>query len=189
MCYSGGPFFWLVDHNDRLSSLSLKKQFELAKVRVAAGDYESNLKKMIEIGMANKSKIILMRVPLNLPLPLLSVYEKSILKDRSSLSTFYYESGCEYEKKKQYALARDSFKKAKDYFAFECVRDNHRYQEIMAKVAGDYRLPIVDIGRLFQEGRGVEGLFNGAKDPIHASARGHRVIAEKLYDMISSGNF
>ncbi|MBN1913922.1 MAG: hypothetical protein JW788_05930 [Candidatus Omnitrophica bacterium] len=181
--------FWLIDHNDRLSSLSLKKQVELAKLRVTPGDYESNLKKMIEIGTADKSKIILMRVPLNLPLPLLSAYEEGILKDHSSLSTFYYLSGCEHEKKKQYALARDSFKKAKDYLAFECVRDNRRYQEIMSQVAGDYRLPIVDVGRLFQESREGEGLFNGAKDPIHASARGHRIIAEELYDIIAGGDF
>lgn len=182
--------FWFIDHNDKMSSVSLKKQFKLAKVRVTASDYESNLRKMIRIGIANKCKVILMSVPLNLPLPLLTDYEKSIQKNNSSLSTFYYELGCEYEKKKQYAHARTFFKKAKDYLVFECVRDSHLYQKIMAKVATEYHIPMVDVGRLFQESHGIEeGLFNGPKDPIHASTRGHRIIAEKLYDIISSGNF
>jgi len=170
--------------SDRFMMKSLKRQYNLAKVRVPLSEYELNLEKMVYICSTKKIKLIFMKMPVNLSLPKLNDQELEYLKDNENLSLYYYNQGCDYEKKEDYRAARQAFEKARNCIAFDCQRESFFYQKIMGDVARRNKLPLIDVALAFTVQRGDGRFFNGPSDPIHPSPKGHTLIAELLYDEI-----
>jgi len=190
----------------------LKRQFELAKIRVSPDDYRANLETIITICQRNNIKVVFLKMPLNLPTtPLIPAgskkfseeltlqainhlrigsHEQAYSKLKEALNhnpyanKIYYYLGCYYEQRRDYKEAESEFKKAKDYLIFETAHDGKIYSRIMEEVAYQYSIPLVDIAKAFAR-KNSQDLFNSSNDPIHPNSIGHRIIAEKIYAVIS----
>jgi lysophospholipase L1-like esterase len=186
-----------------------RRNIKLPQIRVSAKDYSLNLKKIIEICKKNNIKIVLIKMPLNLPLPppmqkvseqklnyfieeglkymKMHFYDQAVSKFKEAIVTsptfseaHYYLGVC-YEFKKDYVSAESEFKKAKDYDSFRCRIDSQLYNKTMETVAEEENVPLVDIVKAFKN-KEQERLFLYEKsDPIHPSMLGHRIIAEEIY--------
>ena len=179
----------LLIKNSKLAASLFKNQFKLSKVRVNADDYRANLIKIINICKANNIKLIFVKIPINLSLPRLPEYESKIIVDNGNrLSGFYYNLGCRYENERCYQKAAESFKKAKDYQAFDCDQDGSIYQLNMEEVAGKHNIPLVDAAEMFIDKGKSQNLFNGPSDPIHPNSAGHKVIADAVFTKIIKYN-
>lgn len=172
-----------MNKSSRLAINILKKQFDLAKVRVSSTDFKINLEKIINLCKAHNIRIVLIKMPINLSLPHLTDDEHKILNNGKSLSEFYYEIGCNYEKIGEYKNAQNSFKKAKDYLVFDCYRDGIIYQGLLEETAYNYNVPLVDVAAVFNRIRN-QNLFVGPHDPIHPNSIGHKFIADAIYKAI-----
>lgn len=172
---------FFIGTNKRLSASLLKREFDLAKVRVPALDYRRNLEKIITLCKINNIKLVFIKMPINLSLPNLTCDERDIAMTGNTLSKFYYDMAANYEKRKDYKDAAVFFKKAKDYQVIDCAQDGKNYQAIMEETAYKYQIPLVDADRIFDLVGSRENLFNTPQDPIHPNSEGHRIIAEALY--------
>lgn len=175
-----------LSRSDKLAAAMLKKQFNLAKVRVEPGDYKANLIKITDLCRQKNIRVVFIQMPVHLSLPVLDSREKRIAAGFSKpLSDFYYELGCIKETTREYSQARVLFAKAKDYQVFEINGQSGIYHGIMGEVARQNNLPCVDaVGIFSRQGQGEE-LFNGPGDPIHPNSRGHELIASGLFQSIA----
>lgn len=180
--------------------------------RVSLQDYRSNLEKIIKIAGANNIKVIFLKMPVNMPVftsfvPENSVYEakkkislaledikqgkfrEAIIKLNESISQNpyssepYFYAGICYKRIKQYDLARDFFYKAKKTEAFYYNLECRKYNRIMEEVAAQYNVCLADITLAFKN-NGAGRLF---LEPIHPNGDGHRIIAQEVFRIISSG--
>ncbi len=163
---------------------ALKKQYALAKVRVAAEDYKSNLEKIIRLCRNHDIKLVFIKMPVNLPLPDFTDDERKVIEKGSTLSQFYFEQGKSYEADGAYRMASDAFSKAKDYLILECHRDSLLYQKLMEEIAHANSIPIVDVITVFSNSTETQSLFNSRQDPIHPNKEGHALIAKALFELL-----
>lgn len=178
----------LVYKNDKLATITLRRQSNLSKIRVSKEDYKANLEKFISICKTHNIRLLFIKLPINLSLPSLSADENNIIKNGYKLSTFYYDLGCRYANMEEYQKARNFFKKAKDYLVFECCRDGIIYQHLMEEIAHKYNIPLIDVASIFITEGKTQNLFNGVDDPIHPNTQGHELIAKAIYEMILEYN-
>ncbi|MBI5452892.1 hypothetical protein HY945_05525 [Candidatus Gottesmanbacteria bacterium] len=174
----------LLYKNNRSMSLVLKKQVELAKVRVSQDCYKDNLEKFITLCSNSGVKLIFVKMPINLSLPSGLSDSKTFQEGLYGLSRLHYTLGCQYLDKKDYVSSFEFFKKAKDYLVFECQRDGKVYQDLMEAVAIKNNVPLVDAAKVFSENARYGELFNGKLDPTHPNPAGQRLIAESVYEII-----
>jgi len=176
----------LINKNNRLSAAALKKQYNLAKVRVNLSEFRNNLEEILRICRSNNVEVILVKPPANLSLPGLSDYEKKYLNSGQNLSKMYYQLGCNSESGADFAAARDYFKKARDYQVIDCLLDAEKYQRVIEDIAVNNGISLLDIPKIFANVPDRESLFNGRYDSIHPSVLGHKLIAEGLSGIISN---
>ena len=184
--------------------------------RVSPADYEKNLQEIVNFCFQKRIKLILVKIPVNLPLPnqitevknaesraylaqgVLNLtnhkYETAIKfflsskKDNPYLSDAYYYLGVCYEKKGEFQMARLYFMKAREQEAFRCGLEGQRYNHIMEMVANKNNTPLVDIVSVFKTNK--EYLFVDQKhDPIHPNAIGHNIIGLEIYNTLIKSEF
>lgn len=147
------------------------------KRRISLEDYKSNLNAIIDMAKKNNIKVLLIKMPVNLPLPqeipeLLQAkvdiyitnattyaesgkYDQAIvelkkaIKYNSYSSKAFYYLGIYSEKKKKFNEAKDYFQEAKEMELFECGRLGKIYNEAMQRVASEREIPLVDIVSAF----------------------------------------
>jgi lysophospholipase L1-like esterase len=184
--------------------------------RVSPADYENNLQEIVNFCLQKRIKLILVKMPVNLPLPkqiaevknaesraylakgALNLanhkYETAIKfflyskNDNPYLSEAYYYLGVCYEKRGESQMARLYFMKAREQEAFRCGLEGQRYNNIMQTVANKNNTPLVDIVSAFKTNK--EYLFVDQKhDPIHPNAIGHNIIALEIYNTLIKSEF
>jgi lysophospholipase L1-like esterase len=176
----------VVNLDDRIAVSYLRRQYRLAKTRVSAEDYKSNLLKIIDICNANNIKIILLKMPINLSLPSLSDHEQKLLMDGYNLSDFYYDVAQNYDKERDYHQARLYYNKAREYKILSCYANSKIYHSLVDEVSKERNTPMVDINAMFANTGAYQELFNGPTDTIHPNSKGHKIIAEALRNIIET---
>lgn len=175
--------------------------------RVSLGDYENNLKNIIKIAKEKNIKVILLKMPMRSPFKLVQVNDsakdlaerfitasiyfantgrylsaitclvKSLECNPYSAKAFYYLGVYNY-KLKNYNLAKICFQMAKELELQECALAIKMYNNLMEKVAREYRVPIVDVSLIFQNKE--EMFLNPDHDFVHPSVLGHKKIGEGI---------
>jgi len=158
-------------------------------LRISLDEYRKNIERIIKICIKNNIRIVLIKMPVNLSLPLLSNEETEAVRDGSDLSHYYYSKGEMHERKGKYADARVYFEKAKNYQVLDCSRRVTSYQQVMEDMGRIYKLPVIDADHLFRDAGDYQSLFNGREDPIHPNSLGHKIIAEALFDVILKNDY
>ena len=175
----------MINKNDKLENILLKEQFNVSNIRVSAQDYEINLEKIISVCKIYNTKLIFIKMPINLSLPLLSVFEKNLLKDGHNLSKFYFDLAVFNEQVKDYKMSNLFLKKAIKYQILDCYDDGITYQKLMEGVAYKHNIPLVDAAQIFRTAESQD-LFNEPHDPIHPNSKGHNLIANAIYTVIAA---
>ena len=152
--------------------------FQTPVVRVDLEDYSLNLKAILALAQENNIHTLFLKMPVNLPLPppvpeavraradhliqaSLDQMKKNEfddaaakLKEAISLiehsSEAHYYLGVCYEHQREYSLAEEAFRKAKDCDAFRCRIDSETYNSAMERIAGKNGIPLVDIVSAFK---------------------------------------
>ncbi|MDD5560809.1 MAG: hypothetical protein PHT50_01560 [Candidatus Omnitrophica bacterium] len=187
------------------------------KNRVSPSDYQKNLEEIIDFSSRRGIKVILVKMPVNLPLPeqiagtketeaevflaqgkinldnhrygaALTFFLNSI-KDNPYLSDAYYYSGICYEKGASSELAKLYFRKAREKEAFRCGSQGQLYNNIMETVANKKHTPLVDIVSAFNKNNKEYLFVDREKDPIHPNAIGHKIIGSEIYSSLISNGF
>ncbi|MBU0635370.1 MAG: hypothetical protein KKB82_08815 [Candidatus Omnitrophica bacterium] len=174
--------------NERISAALLRKIFDQSKIRVSPEDFRNNLEEIIDICRVNNIKLMFIKMPVNLPKPVLSPSEEQIIKSGDNLSAYYFKRGFESEENKNYKRANAFYKKALDYQIIDCRRDALYYQKIMADVASKHNIPLINCAEVFEKDIN-KNLFNGPNDPIHPNFLGHKLIAQLIYREIIRNTF
>lgn len=180
--------------------------------RVSLLDYQNNLQEIIDFSHKKGIKVILVKMPVNLPpaaqLPepknreskaildrgiiniasqkydLAIDYLLNALKINPYLSDAYYYLGICYENKSDFNMAKSYFRKARQSEVFRCGLEGNLYNNMMATVADKNNLPLADIVSAFSK-HDKEDLFVDPKhDPIHPNSDGHKIIAQEIYNTL-----
>ncbi len=149
----------------------------IIKRRVSPEDYRKNLKSIINIAEKNDIKVILLKMPINLPSPqnvskllqlksdshiekgLLLVqaneYNKSVEEFKKAVdcnpysSKAFYYLGVSYEKIKRTKEAHGCFKKTTKMELYECAKLGKMYNAIMKEIANEEKVVLVEIDMEF----------------------------------------
>lgn len=180
--------------------------------RVSLSDYQNNLQEIIDFSHRKSIKLILVKMPVNLPsadqLPELKTQESKAIFDQGMinlanqrydiaiecllnslkinpyLGDAYYYLGICYEKKGEFNTAKSYFRKARWSEIFRCGLEGRLYNNMMKIVANKNNVPLADIVSAFGK-HDKEDLFIDLKhDPIHPNASGHKIIALEIYNTL-----
>ena len=171
--------------NTAYAAAILKNRFTLSTIRVTQKEYEKNISEIIEFCISRGISVVLIKMPVNLSLPILNETEKDFINNQFSLSAYYFNIACEYEKNCDFDTASVFYKKSLDYQVLECTKAGKLYQQSMKKTAEHYAVPMVDADTAFRNASNGAQLFNLPRDAIHPSPRGHRIIAEFVYGKLA----
>lgn len=182
-------------------------------VRVSTEDYEHNLQVIIDFARQNGVKVVLIKMPVNLPIPekisefarqkgdnflfegikfvKLRKYNQAIdqfeeaLAHNPYLSEAYYYLGICFKKKDKIKEAQLYFQEQKKAEAYRCGKDGIIYNKIMAELAYRNRVPLVDVVSAFHKKKNNKYLYISPKyDPIHPNSDGHKIISYEIYNML-----
>ncbi|MDP7421113.1 MAG: GDSL-type esterase/lipase family protein [bacterium] len=177
--------------------------------RVPPEHYTENLNHIIEFAREKGIKVLLLKMPVNLPspeqLPETAITQANALlqkalklaetgrhdealvklaeavKINKYLSEAYYWLGVCSRKKGDTEEAVNNFQKAKDMESFRCGQDGHLYNRLMAELAVKNGLPLVDVVSAFRAFQDEYLFVDPKADPLHPNARGHEIIADLVY--------
>ncbi len=179
------------------------------KRRVSPEDYKKNLNAIIDIIHQNDIKVMLIKMPVNLPVQKEIVerlwsdannhmnyaityikigrYNEAasellkVIKDNPYSSEAFYYLGICSEKQKKFREAKSYFRKARKLEFLQCGRLGKLYNEIMQEVADERKVPLVDIVSTFEafSKKNDAYLF---LDPVHDSIHPN-VIGHKIIAM------
>ena len=180
--------------------------------RVSPEDYQNNLQAIIDLASKNRIKVILIKMPVNLPnfrnIPsadlgkaasLLSSgiayfksadYDKAIMQMNASLgynsysSQAFYYLALSFKKKGNPVKFKEYVDKAKANEAYECGEAGLLYNSIMEETAKTYHVPLVDIVSAFNEIKNEYLFISPTHDSIHPNALGHKIIAYQIYNTL-----
>lgn len=184
------------------------------RVRVPLEDYKSNLREIIAFAARNKIGVILVKMPVNLPeaeaVPeqrqkrakallaegIALVKEKKAAQAVEKLTRAVEQNPLDSEAWYFLGLcrrrlgdpigAKQAFDKVFESEAYRCGRDGRRYNSAMEKVAKQAGLPLADVAAAF-EGKDPARIFRVAeRDPIHPTATGHEIIAERIFEIVKT---
>lgn len=187
--------------------------FKPGSKRVPQEEYRRNIEAIVRSVRAAGIDIVLLKMPVNLPIP------EEVTKEKRARAETLLQTGKEALQDGRYLEARDVIeqatrydpyasesyywlgaacgklgegkqaeaylKKARDTEAYRCARDGLEYNGIMKQVARRYEVPLVDVvGAFSQVDRYL--FVDPEIDPIHPNAEGHTIIARLLLDTLVS---
>ena len=181
-------------------------------VRVSPEDYEHNLQAIIDFAQQKEVKVVLIKMPVNLPIPekisefaklkadnflseglsflKLRKYNQAINQFKEAithnpyLSEAYYYLGICFEKKGMIKQAQIYFQEQKRAEAYRCGKDGIIYNKIMTEVAYKNQIPLVDVVSAFHKEENKYLYINPQYDPIHPNSQGHKIISYEIYNML-----
>lgn len=180
--------------------------------RVPILDYQKNLQEIIDFASKKKIKLVLIKMPVNLPLPdqlpdskeseskaylehakinlaghNYAATEKdlfSALKINPYLGDAYYYLGICNEKRKKLQIAKLYFKKARKMEVFRCGLEGKKYNIVMETIADKNGILLTDIVSAFGRNNQRYLFVDPKHDPIHPNAAGHKIIAQEIYNTL-----
>ena len=182
-------------------------------VRVPPEDYRANLEEIVRTAGERGVRVVYVKMPVNLPSALdppraeaeeaqrlcgqgvalaekgeceaaLPLLEKAVALN-GNLSEAHYFIGVCQRRRGQDDRARQAFDRAMKSEAYRCGRDGLRYNQIMEEVAGELGIDLVDVAAAFRETSGEYLFLDPDHDPIHPNARGHEIIAGRLFQTLA----
>lgn len=181
--------------------------------RVNMEEYENNLNEILNIAEKNNIKVVFIVMPVNLPSKkelnedensklatfidslksevknnnyiMAKMFTAKILEIDKYNSIAYYYMAVIAENNKDYQVAEKLFEISKNFEIFDCAYTAKQYNEIMRQIAKKRNIPLCDSANFFVEYK-KDYLFVDPKlDCFHPNAKGHQLIAEKLYGVIA----
>ena len=180
--------------------------------RISNDDFSQNIEKLVQMGKLNGLDVILLSSAYDLP-PFKKIdsktgedfyeyfnagknkYEKKqysealiYFKKATEIkldenAVYYYLSSC-YSYLGRYRDAAKMFEKARQLESMRIASDVDKLNNILRKIADKNGIILVDT----KECLDVSGKIGVFLDPIHLSARGNKIIAERILDVIYKHN-
>lgn len=181
--------------------------------RVALPDYRNNLNEIIAIAKKNGIKVVLVNMPVRHAgdgggapgsrrekekyyadraqehakalkyEDAIAELEKAVAVAPDSPRSYYY-LGLYSRERKDFEKADAFFKKAKEKELFECARISNDYNQVMKEVAGQEKVPIVDIVSAFKNvsfaGDDKALFVNPEHDFVHPNFKGNSIIGKEI---------
>lgn len=178
-------------------------------VRVPDAHYQDNLRGILTLAASKGIKVILLKMPVNLPLGKPTSEEEAraardrlnqgsalvkqeqygralaLLKQAAALdpnlSEALYLCGLCLRRLGRDGEAEQAFEMTMKTEGYRCARDGVRYNGLMARVARKHKTPLVDVVAAFAAHKGGYLFVSAEDDPIHPNAAGHGIIARELH--------
>jgi lysophospholipase L1-like esterase len=184
-------------------------RYNLGHRRVPPDLYEKNLLEFISIARREKTPLIFILMPFRLPHPvpdepenlksMLDMAQRRIDEGRSDdalamldalddqeqfASRLIFLRGRALEAAGRKSEAQQIYKKAVNHLVYDCARDAPRYNAVMARVAMQNNIPLVDAASALGGDQIEEQLFV-PNDYIHPNPAGHEIISRCLTKAIT----